>query len=91
MDKQITIRMIAILIISLASGFILSFIVYQPQIQALKNDVTTLQEEINSQLAENEETLSDLNETIAELNAKIENLTATSGTTSRSWRRSVIG
>jgi uncharacterized coiled-coil protein SlyX len=43
--------------------------------------LTTIEEEINSQLAENEETLSDLNETISELNSKIQNLTSTAGTT----------
>ena len=78
MDKTLAILLIGTLIISLASGFIISFFVYQPQIQSLRSDIASLEDEIDSYLAENEQYLSDLNETISNLNATIAELNATS-------------
>ncbi len=80
MEKKTPIIVTIILLIGLASGFILGSVIYQPQIQALRNDLTTLQEDINSSLTENQALLSALNATISKLNATIQNLTSTSGT-----------
>ena len=80
MDKEIVVLLIGMLIIGLAGGFILNFIVYQPQIQSLRNDLAALEDEIASQFAENEETLSDLNEAIGNLSSTIDNLNRTSET-----------
>lgn len=80
MERMVVVLVIGMLIIGSASGFILSFFAYQPQIQRLKYDLALLEEDFASLLEENEETLSELEETISELNSLIEELNATSAT-----------
>ena len=80
MDKTIVILLIGTLIIGVASGFILNYFMYQPQIQSLRHDIASLEDEIDSYVAENEEYLSELNETISNLNATIAALNSTSET-----------
>lgn len=80
MDKTIVVLLIGTLIIGVASGFVLNYFMYQPQIQSLRSDIASLEDEIDSYLAENEENLSELNEVISDLNATIVALNSTSGT-----------
>ena len=80
MDRMVVIFVIGMLIIGSASGFILSYFAYQPQIHRLRYDIELLEEEFASLLDKNEETLSDLEETISELNSLIEELNSTSAT-----------
>jgi hypothetical protein len=80
MERKLAILIIYILLIGLAGGFIVSFVVYQPQIQSLRNDLASLEDKIDSNFTENEETLSELNEAISNLNSAIEKLNSTSET-----------
>jgi hypothetical protein len=78
MDKDIIVLLVGMLIIGLAGGFLLNFVVYQPQIQSLKNTLSSLENEVASSLAENEKNISDMNKTVSDLRSTIDNLNGTS-------------
>jgi hypothetical protein len=77
-ERIVVFFVIGMLIIGTAGGFILSFFVYQPQIQSLRNDIGALEKQFTSLSEQNEETLTDLEETISELNSLIDELNSTS-------------
>jgi len=68
MENKITVLLIVILIIGFAGGFILSYVVYQPQIHALTDDVSALEEENQALETENDELLSDLLDALSKIN-----------------------
>ena len=76
MDKAIIVLFTIALVAGLAGGFTLSYVVYQPQIQGLRNDVNTL----NKAIADN---FTDFQAALDNLNAKISNLNATENATSQ--------
>ena len=81
MEKKLVILLLGVLIVGLAAGFILSFIVYQPQIIRLRNDLSSLEDEITSHFAENQESLSNLGEAISDIDSALKELNSTFETT----------
>jgi hypothetical protein len=80
MERIVVFFVIGMLIIGTAGGFIISYFVYQPQIQSLRNDIGVLEKQFASLSEQNEATLTDLEETISELNSLIEELNSTTPT-----------
>jgi hypothetical protein len=77
MERIVVFFVIGMLIIGTAGGFIISYLVYQPQIQSLRSDIGALEKQFASLSGQNEATLTDLEETISELNSLIEELNST--------------
>ena len=70
MDKTIVVLFALVLVAGLAGGLILSYVIYQPQIQGLRNDVDTLNKEIADNFTDYQAALDNLNATIqSKLNA----------------------
>jgi len=68
MEKKVSVLLIVMLIIGFAGGFILSYVVYQPQIQTLTNQVVSLEEDVDDLEDENDELLADLIDALSKLN-----------------------
>src|SRR3989304_4664790 len=75
LDKTLVALFALVLVAGLAGGFILNYVIYQPQIQALKNDVDKLNNAIADNFTSYQASLNNLTAEISNLKAIVENTT----------------
>ena len=79
-DKTIVVVFALVLVAGLAGGFILSYVIYQPQIQGLRNDINTLNKAIADNFTDYQSALDSLNAAISNFEHAAENTTSPENT-----------
>ena len=82
MEKIIVVFLIGFLLIGIFGGYILNYMLYQPQIQSLRNELDTLNLKLDTISANYQKTIANLTAVIADLSAAAAASTKTNSSTS---------